>query len=36
LAKEAVRRTVLLFEAVKPEAGEMEVVLAPEFGHPPA
>jgi len=29
IAKEAVRRTVLLFEAVKPEAGEMEVVLAP-------
>jgi len=29
LSREAVRRTVLLFEAVKPEAGEMEVVLAP-------
>jgi TldD protein len=29
LAREAVRRTVLLFDAVKPEAGEMEVVLAP-------
>jgi TldD protein len=29
LAGEAVRRTVLLFDAVKPEAGEMEVVLAP-------
>lgn len=29
LAKLAVGRTVLLFEAVKPEAGEMEVVLAP-------
>ncbi len=29
LAKKAVSRTVLLFEAVKPEAGEMEVVLAP-------
>jgi len=28
LAKEAVRRTVELFEAVKPEAGEMPVVLA--------
>jgi len=28
LAKEAVRRTVSLFDAVKPEAGEMEVVLA--------
>jgi TldD protein len=28
LATEAVRRTVALFEAVKPEAGEMEVVLA--------
>lgn len=28
LAKESVRRTVDLFEAVKPEAGEMEVVLA--------
>ena len=28
LAKESVRRTVALFEAVKPEAGEMEVVLA--------
>jgi TldD protein len=29
LAREAVRRTVLLFDAVKPEGGEMEVVLAP-------
>ncbi len=29
LAKRAVGRTVLLFDAVKPEAGEMEVVLAP-------
>lgn len=29
LAKDAVRRTALLFDAVKPEAGEMEVVLAP-------
>ncbi|HVP57035.1 MAG TPA: TldD/PmbA family protein [bacterium] len=29
LAREAVRRTVVLFDAVKPEAGEMEVVLAP-------
>jgi TldD protein len=29
LAKDAVERTVILFEAVKPEAGEMEVVLAP-------
>ncbi len=29
LAKEVVRRTVLLFDAVKPAAGEMEVVLAP-------
>jgi len=29
LAREAVRRTVLMFEATKPEAGEMEVVLAP-------
>ncbi|MFH1220281.1 MAG: metallopeptidase TldD-related protein [Candidatus Eisenbacteria bacterium] len=29
LAKEAVRRTVALFDAVKPEAGEMEVVLGP-------
>lgn len=29
LATETVRRTVGLFEAVKPEAGEMEVVLAP-------
>jgi TldD protein len=28
LAKEAVRRTVELFEAVKPEAGEMPVILA--------
>jgi TldD protein len=28
LASEAVRRTVLLFDAVKPDAGEMEVVLA--------
>ena len=29
LARDAVRRTVLLFDAVKPSAGEMEVVLAP-------
>ncbi len=29
LAREAVRRTVVAFEAVKPSAGEMEVVLAP-------
>lgn len=29
LAKESVRRTLMLFDAVKPEAGEMEVVLAP-------
>jgi TldD protein len=29
LANDAVRRAVLQFEAVKPEAGEMEVVLAP-------
>lgn len=29
LAREAVKRTVDLFDAVKPEAGEMEVVLAP-------
>ncbi|UCC78584.1 MAG: TldD/PmbA family protein [Candidatus Zixiibacteriota bacterium] len=29
LADEAVKRTIDLFEAVKPEAGEMEVVLAP-------
>ncbi|UCE65686.1 MAG: TldD/PmbA family protein [Candidatus Zixiibacteriota bacterium] len=29
LADESVRRTIDLFEAVKPEAGEMEVVLAP-------
>jgi TldD protein len=29
LAKKAVDRTVLLFEAVKPEAGEMEVVMGP-------
>jgi TldD protein len=29
LAREAVRRTVDLFDAVKPDAGEMEVVLAP-------
>jgi TldD protein len=29
LAREAVSRTVALFDAVKPEAGEMEVVLAP-------
>jgi len=29
LAREAVRRTVVLFDAVRPEAGEMEVVLAP-------
>jgi TldD protein len=28
VASEAVRRTVVLFDAVKPEAGEMEVVLA--------
>jgi len=28
LANEAVSRTVALFDAVKPEAGEMEVVLA--------
>jgi len=28
LAKESVRRTIALFEAVKPQAGEMEVVLA--------
>lgn len=28
LAKEAVRKTVMLFDAVKPEAGEMPVVLA--------
>jgi len=28
IARETVRRTVSLFEAVKPEAGEMEVVLA--------
>jgi TldD protein len=28
LCREAVRRTVILFDAVKPEAGEMEVVLA--------
>jgi TldD protein len=28
IADEAVRRTITLFEAVKPEAGEMEVVLA--------
>ncbi len=28
LARESVRRTVALFEAVKPDAGEMEVVLA--------
>jgi len=28
LATESVRRTVALFEAIKPEAGEMEVVLA--------
>lgn len=28
LGKEAVKRTVLLFDAVKPQAGEMEVVLA--------
>lgn len=31
LAKEAVQRTVMQFEAVKPEAGEMPVVLAPGF-----
>jgi len=29
VAKEAVRQTVLLFDAVKPEGGEMEIVLAP-------
>lgn len=29
LTKEAVKRTVVMFEAVKPAAGEMEVVLAP-------
>jgi TldD protein len=29
LAGEAVRRTVIMFDAVKPAAGEMEVVLAP-------
>jgi len=29
LADESVRRTINLFKAVKPEAGEMEVVLAP-------
>jgi TldD protein len=29
VAKEAVGRTVLAFEAVKPEAGEMELVMAP-------
>ena len=29
LANESVKRTVTLFDAVKPEAGEMEVVLAP-------
>ncbi len=29
LAREAVRRTVVMFEASKPAAGEMEVVLAP-------
>lgn len=29
LVQDTVRKTVLLFEAVKPEAGEMEVVLAP-------
>jgi len=29
LADESVKRTVDLFEAIKPEAGEMEVVLAP-------
>lgn len=29
LANEAARRTLLMFEAVKPAAGEMEVVLAP-------
>ena len=28
LAKESVRRTIALFDAVKPDAGEMEVVLA--------
>ena len=31
LASTAVRRTVELFEAVKPEGGEMEVVLAPAY-----
>ncbi|HUU45465.1 MAG TPA: TldD/PmbA family protein [Acidobacteriota bacterium] len=31
VASQAVRRTVVLFEAVKPEAGEMEVVLAAGF-----
>jgi len=31
LAETAVRRTVDLFDAVKPEAGEMEVVLAPGY-----
>jgi len=31
LATTAVRRTVDLFDAVKPEAGEMEVVLAPGY-----
>jgi TldD protein len=29
LAREAVRKTVVMFEAIKPEAGEMPVVLAP-------
>ncbi len=29
LAREAVRKTVIMFDAVKPEAGEMPVVLAP-------
>jgi TldD protein len=29
MARQAVERTVLLFDAVKPEAGEMELVLAP-------
>ena len=29
LAKKAVDRAVLLFEAVKPEAGEMEIVMGP-------
>jgi TldD protein len=29
LAREAVQRTVVMFDAVKPPAGEMEVVLAP-------